>query len=152
MDDDRLSSYMDRLEKVVTSALMVMMAVVVVLATGELGWILVKDALTPPILLLEIGELLELFGLFLLVLIGIELLHSVRTYLLRREIHLQAVLTVALIAIARKIVITDPSTMEQTGLLGIAAVVLALAVGYYLVQRAAPKRPGMSAEPRQPDS
>jgi uncharacterized membrane protein (DUF373 family) len=126
---------------------MVMMAIVVVLATGELGWILIKDALTPPLLLLEIDELLELFGLFLLVLIGIELLHSVGTYLVHREVHLQAVLAVALIAIARKIVILDPAKMDQMGLLGIAAVVLALTVGYYLVQLVAPKHPAQPADP-----
>lgn len=40
--------------------------------------------------------------MFLLVLIGIELLHSVRTYLVHREVHLQAVLAVALIAIAHR--------------------------------------------------
>jgi hypothetical protein len=65
--------YLDRFEKIITTALMFMMACVVVLATGELAWILIKDALTPPILLIEIGELLELFGFFLLVLIGIAI-------------------------------------------------------------------------------
>ena len=37
---------------------------------------------SPPLLLLEIDELLESFGLFMLVLIGIELLETiVKTYL-----------------------------------------------------------------------
>jgi uncharacterized membrane protein (DUF373 family) len=134
MDDHRMTSYLDRFEKTITAILIVMMAAVVVLATVELGWILVKDVLTPPIMLLEIDELLELFGLFLLVVIGIELLHSVRAYLAHRQVHLQAVLAVALIAIARKIVILDPAKTEQVNLLGIAGVVLALTIGYYLVK------------------
>lgn len=37
MDEHRLNSYMDRFEKIITSVLIVMMAGVVVLATGELG-------------------------------------------------------------------------------------------------------------------
>jgi len=41
-----------------------------VLTTIELAWILVKDVLTPPVFLLEIEEILELFGLFLLVLLA----------------------------------------------------------------------------------
>jgi uncharacterized membrane protein (DUF373 family) len=95
--------------------------------------------MTPPILLLEIGELLELFGLFLLVLIGIELLHSVKVYVERREVHLQAVLAVALIAIARKIVIADLEKLDAITLLGIAGVVFALTLGYWLVRITPPQ-------------
>jgi uncharacterized membrane protein (DUF373 family) len=148
MDDGRINSYVDKFERLITLALIVMMSVVVVLAAIELAWILIKDVLTPPVFLLEISELLELFGLFLLVLIGIELLHSVRTYLVHREIHLRAVLAVALIAIARKIVILDPEKLEKEPLLGIAAVIVALTFGYYVVQRwpagtpPAPREPG----------
>ncbi len=113
-----------------------MMAGVVLLATIELGWILAKDVLTAPVFLLEIEELLELFGQFLLVLIGIELLHSMKVYVERREVHLEAVLAVALIAVARKIVVLDPKEMPEGALLGIAALMLALALGYYMARRA----------------
>lgn len=126
---------LDIFERIVIHVLLVMMAVVVLLATIEFGWILVKDVLTPPILLLEIDELLELFGQFLLVLIGIELLHSLKTYLVHRAIHLEAVLMVALIAVARKIIVLDPKALPEGALLGIAVMVLALAFGYHLVQR-----------------
>jgi hypothetical protein len=51
-----------------------MMAGVVLLATVELALLIGKDVLTPPLFLLELDELLELFGQFLLVLIGIELM------------------------------------------------------------------------------
>lgn len=124
-----------KIESAITRVLLVMMAGVVLLATVELGWILVKDVLTPPPFLLEIEELLELFGQFLLVLIGIELLHSMKVYVERREIHLEAVLVVAMIAVARKIVVLDPKEMPGGALLGIAAVMLALTLGYYLVRR-----------------
>lgn len=126
---------LDIFERIVIHVLLVMMAVVVLLATIEFGWILVKDVLTPPILLLEIDELLELFGQFLLVLIGIELLHSLKTYIVHRAIHLEAVLMVALIAVARKIIVLDPKALPEGALLGIAVMVLALALGYHLVQR-----------------
>lgn len=111
------------------------MAGVVLLATIELAWILVKDVLTPPFSLLEIHELLELFGLFLMVLIGIELLHSVKTYIVRREFHLETVLTVAMIAVSRKIIVLEPKELPEGTLLGIAALVLALALGYYVMRR-----------------
>lgn len=137
MDDQRLNALANSFEKFITVALIGMMAVVVFLSTVELAWILIKDVLSPPIFILEIAELLEIFGMFLLVLIGIELLHSVRTYLVEREIHLQAVLAVALIAIARKVVILDIEKLQNISLVGIAAIILALTIGYFMVKRVA---------------
>ena len=127
--------YLERFERAITHTLLVMMAGVVLLATIELAWILVKDVLSPPFFLLEIHELLELFGLFLMVLIGIELLHSVKTFIVRREFHLETVLTVAMIAVARKIIVLEPKELPEGTLLGIAALVLALALGYYVMRR-----------------
>ena len=127
--------YLDKFERAITHTLLVLMAGVVLLATIELAWILVKDVLTPPYFLLEVHELLELFGLFLLVLIGIELLHSVKTYIVRREFHLETVLTVAMIAVARKIIVLEPKELQEGTLLGMAALVIALALGYYVMRR-----------------
>ena len=128
-------SYLEKFETVITRVLLVMMTGVVLLATVELGWILGKDVLTPPLFLLEIEELLELFGQFLLVLIGVELIHTVKIYIESREIHLEAMLAVALIAVARKIIVLDPKELPEGTLLGIAAMVLALTFGYYLLGR-----------------
>lgn len=130
-----LLRYLEIFEQVITRALILMMAGVVLLATVELAWILAKDVLTPPVFLLEIDEMLALFGQFLLVLIGIELLHSMRVYSERREVHLEAVLAVALIAVARKIIVVDPARLPHGTLLGIAVVTLALTIGYYVVGR-----------------
>ncbi|MDJ0829799.1 MAG: phosphate-starvation-inducible PsiE family protein [Desulfobacterales bacterium] len=52
----------------------------------------------PPIFLFEINELLEIFGFFLLILICLELLESIRIYLIEGALHVQIVLEVALIA------------------------------------------------------
>ena len=127
--------YLDTFERIITRALLVMMASVVLLATVELAWLLGKDVLSPPLFLLGLDELLELFGQFLLVLIGIELLHSMKIYIEHRVIHLEAVLSVALIAVARKIVILDTKELPEGALLGIAAMLFALTLGDDLVQR-----------------
>jgi uncharacterized membrane protein (DUF373 family) len=127
--------YSKKFEKVIVLALLIMMSIVVLLATIELGYILIKDILTPPVIFLEIEELLELFGLFLLVLIGIELLETVKAYLSRHVIHSHVVFTVALIAIGRKVIILDIYKIEGSTLIGMAAIIIALAVGYFLVRR-----------------
>jgi len=128
--------YVEKFEELISRALLLMMAAVVLLTTIELAWILVKDVLTPPVFLLEIGEILELFGLFLLVLIGIELMHSVKIFIKRRAIHLEAMLVVALVAVARKVIVLEPKELAPEAVLGLAAMALALTIGYYLVRRA----------------
>ncbi len=140
-----LPTYLDTFERIITRTLLVMMAGVVLLATVELAWLLGKDMLSPPLFLLGLDELLELFGQFLLVLIGIELLHSMKVYIEHRMIHLEAVLSVALIAVARKIIVLDTKELPEGILLGIAAIVFALTLGYYLVRRS-------SREKGNPDS
>ena len=121
-------------EKIIVFSLVGMMALVVALATVELGWVIVKDIITPLVFLLEIHELLEIFGLFLLVLIGIELLDTIKTYLEKRILHVEVVLIVAIIAIARKVIILDEKETSELALFGIGAIILALTIGYYLVK------------------
>ena len=124
-----------KFEKLILVSLVLMMSIVVLLSTIELGWIILKDILTPPVVLLEIDELLEVFGFFLLVLIGIELLETIKTYFVEHVIHAEVVIEVAMIAIARKVIILDVKELPSLTLLGIAAIIITLAVAYWLVKR-----------------
>jgi uncharacterized membrane protein (DUF373 family) len=126
-----------RAVKVMIKILMVMMAVVLGLSVIDLGWLIIKDISAPPYLLLSVGQLLELFGLFMLVLIGIELLETImKTYLTNDYPHVEVVLAVAIIAIARKVIVLDAKGTDGLGLLGIAGIILALTAGYFLMKRA----------------
>jgi len=124
-----------KFEKVITVTLVVMMAIVVLLATIELGWIIIKDIITPPVFLLEIEELLDIFGLFLLVLIGVELLETIKAYVKENVVHFEVVLTVAMIAIARKVIILDVKELPSMTLVGIAAIIVALAAAKFYYRR-----------------
>lgn len=123
-----------RFENVIVLTLIIMMMVVVLLSTIELGWLLINDIITPPVLLLEIDELLELFGFFMLVLIGLELLETIRAYYVDHTFHSEIVINVAMIAIARKIIILDVKDMSSATLIGIAAIVLALSAAYFAIK------------------
>jgi uncharacterized membrane protein (DUF373 family) len=125
-----------KFEKAITVTLVVLMAVVLLLATVELGWIIVKDIITPPVLLLEIHELLDIFGLFLLVLIGVELLETIKAYLRENVVHFEVVLTVAMIAIARKVITLDVKELPGLTLVGMAAIIVGLAAAKYYFRRA----------------
>lgn len=128
--------YLKKLERILIHALMVMMAVVLLLSTVELGWIIVNDVISPPLFLLEIEELLDIFGLFMLVIIGIELLETImKTYLKENVNHVEVVFLVAMIAIARKVIILDVKDVSGVTLVGIGAIVITLSAGYYLIRK-----------------
>ena len=133
---DMMIEAIKRFERGIFISLLIMMSLVVLLATIELGWIIIKDIITPPIFLLEINELFEIFGLFMLVLIGVELLETIaKTYTNKNVNHAKIVMAVAIIAIARKVIILDVEKYSGQALVGIAALILALSLGYFLVQR-----------------
>jgi uncharacterized membrane protein (DUF373 family) len=69
---------------------------------------------------------------FLLVLIGVELLETLRACLKKDVIHVRVVLEVALIAMARKVIIAEPAAVPGLTLLGVAALILALAIAFYV--------------------
>ena len=111
------------------------MGLVVMLATLELVYVIALDLLSPPIVLLDSKELLDIFGYFLLILIGIELLETFNIYIRERAINVQVVLLVAMIALARKVIILDAEDIQSLTLFAIGFVILALAAGYYMVKR-----------------
>ena len=123
-------------EKLVIVTLIVMMLLAIVLTTVELGWIMAQQIISPPFFLLSIQELFELFGFFMMILIGIELLQSIKMYVTHNQIHVEVVFMVAMIAIARKVIILDMHETTGLSLVGLAAIILALATGYFLVRKA----------------
>jgi len=126
-------------KKTVVLGLLGLMFLVVIAGAIELVFVVFQAMLEPPrYLLLDIGELLRIFGFFLMVLIGMELLATIRMYIEEDTIHVELVMVVALIAVSRKIIVLDYDKTDATTVLGIAALVLALSAGYYLVKRSHP--------------
>jgi uncharacterized membrane protein (DUF373 family) len=81
-----------------------------------------------------------------LVLIGVELLETIKAYLLEKVIHVEIVLEVALIAIARKVIILDLEKYSSLTVLGIAGLILAVAVAFFVVKKKPKIRSGFSIE------
>ena len=127
--------FLKKFEHMIIHALIVMMVIIILLSTIELAWIIIKDILSPPIVMLRIEELLEVFGFFLLVLIGIELLETIKAYLIEKVVHVEIVIEVALIAIARKVIILDVDKYSHLTVMGIAALILAMAAAIFAIKR-----------------
>jgi uncharacterized membrane protein (DUF373 family) len=123
-----------RFEQAIIIVLAVMMAVVVAFSTLDLANVIVEKLIDAPFLLLKAEELIDLFGLFLLVLIGLELLEIIKSYAMDNVVHVRVVLTVAMIAIARKVIILNVDTLSATSMLGIAAIIVALSAAHYALK------------------
>jgi uncharacterized membrane protein (DUF373 family) len=128
-----------RFEDVAVLVLMSLLMVVVAISIVELGWLLLSDLTSIGTMLLDVEEMLGLFGFFLLVLVGLELLTTMKSYLADRVIHVEVVLEVSLIAVAQKIIILDTKS-EGTNLLGLAGLVMALALAFWIVRAARRRR------------
>ena len=85
---------------------------------------------------ITVSELHDLFASFLLILIGIELLETVRMYLNENVIRVEVVLVVAIISVARHVIDLDNFKSDTHNILGTAGLILALTAGYYFIKRA----------------
>jgi uncharacterized membrane protein (DUF373 family) len=138
-----LERLLTRVQGFVVLVLAGMLVVVMLLSTVHLGALIAQEVWAPPRFLIRVQGLLEIFGYFLLVLIGVELLETLKAYLQKDVVHVRVVLEVALIAMARKVIIEEPNAVPGLTLFGIAALILALGIAFYF-ERQLPKhvRPG----------
>jgi len=125
----------DVIEKLIIRVLIVFMLLANAFGTVSLGHVLVMDLLSPPLLLLDITELFEIFGLVLVLLIGMELLRSMKMLLTEENIQAELVIEVAIIALCNKIITLDIKNTTGTALLGLAALLIGLSAGYFVLRR-----------------
>ncbi len=133
-----MEALITKVQKFTVMALAGMLALVVILSTVHLGVLIGEEIWEPPRFMIRVQGLLEVFGYFLLVLIGVELLETLKAYLKKDVIHVRVVLEVALIAMARKVIIEEPNAVSALTLVGIAALILALGIAFYF-ERQSPK-------------
>ena len=131
-----MEKFLKKFERIIVIALLGMMALVVLLGTMELAVIILDQMLQPPrFILLGMSELLAIFNFFLLVLIGLELIEVIKVYLVDEQVHVEVIFLVAIIAVARKIIVLDVKELDPLVSLGMAAIIVSLAGGYYLLKR-----------------
>jgi uncharacterized membrane protein (DUF373 family) len=130
-----LETVLTKVQKVTVMVLAGMLMVVMVLSTLHLGVLICHEVWAPPRFLIRVEGLLDIFGYFLLVLIGVELIETLKAYVKKDAIHVRIVLEVALIAMARKVIIEEPNDVAGLTLLGIAALILALAIAFYFERK-----------------
>jgi len=124
-----------KIERAIAIALLALMGIVVISGVLEVAYVVVTDLMTPPGFFLGVEDLFDIFGLFLMVLIGLELMTSIEMYLDDNTIHAELMFLVALTAVARKVVILDAKSIDAMTVFAIAALVVALSGGYYIIKK-----------------
>jgi len=131
-----LDTLLAKIQKFTVLVLAGMLVVVVVLSTAHLGMLIGEEIWKQPRFLIPVQGLLDIFGYFLLVLIGVELLETLKAYLKKDVIHVRVVLEVALIAMARKVIIEEPNAVSGLTLFAVAALILALGIALHFERQA----------------
>jgi uncharacterized membrane protein (DUF373 family) len=131
-----METLLTRVQKLIAFVLGILLIVVVALSTAHLGFLIAQEIWAPPRFLIPVQGLLEIFSFFLLVLIGVELIETLKGYLKNEVIHVRLVLEVALIAMARKVIILEPNSVSGSTMFGVAALIFALAVAFYFERQA----------------
>jgi uncharacterized membrane protein (DUF373 family) len=119
-----------------TIGILAVLLFVLVAAFIDVAYEIYQKILAPPILIVDASGLMSLFSLVLVLLIGLELIETVKTYLDDDVIHVDLVVLVAIIAIARKVIVWDIEKYNYIDLLSLAAMTTALGVTYFLIKRA----------------
>ncbi len=112
------------------------MGLVVIAALLEVCFELTRFVMDADGFLLDLQEIFTVLGWFLVVLIALELMASVAAFLEEKVIKVEFMYVVAITAVARKIVTMDSKEAEPLYLVGLAGVILALSIGYYLSKKA----------------
>ena len=109
-----METVLTKAQKLIAIALGILLIIVVALSTIHLGFLIAEEIWTPPRFLIPVQGLLEIFSFFLLILIGVELLaRDSKAYVRKDVIHVRLVIEVALIAMARKVIVLEPDAASS---------------------------------------
>ncbi len=137
-EDEKFLEAIEEIERVVSKLLSIGMIVVILIAISQLSYALIEKL----IITIERPNndnfnttLFELFGLFLNVLIALEILENITAYLRKHVIQVELVIVTSLIAVSRKIIILDLEKKGSDDLIALAVAILALSIGYFIVHQ-----------------
>ena len=121
-------------EGFVSKLLSIAMVLVVMVVIVDLGKYLAEALLDPDPYNFLGKTLLDIFGLFLSVLIALEILENITAYLKKHVVQVELVIVTSLTAVARKIIILDLDKVTGVSLIGLAIAIVALSISYFIVK------------------
>lgn len=138
-----MEPHLRRFEVVIIRSVQALMMLTIVLTLGMLTWLLIVEGIARLGSIDSVPELqplvLRAFGGALLVLLGLELLESLKTFAVHHAIRLEMILIVATIAVGRHIILLDFEHASGQTLVGVSALLMSLTAGYWLVKKSKPE-------------
>ena len=122
-------------ERWIVGALILLLMGTILFGTVAVAWSLIGDLLHAQDFVAQPRELFDVFGLFVAVLVGVELLKILRHVMVSHEVDTALVVETALIALCNKVITLNPSSYEWTTLLAVAGLILALAAAIFALGR-----------------
>ena len=131
---DKSFMHLIEIVEVIVAKLLSLFMIIVIFATlGDLAIFIFQEILSP-----KEGSfsktLFQIFGLFLNVLIALEILENITGYLKKHVLQVELVIVTSLIAIARKIIILDLKVTEGIEIIGLGIAILALSISYWIIR------------------
>ena len=139
-EDRNFLKLIHNIENLVSKILSIALVIVIFVSIVDLIIVLSTDLLSREPQGFFNVTLIEIFGFFLNILIALELLENITVYLKKHVVQLELVLTTALIAVARKIIIFDTNKYQKFDLIALGVATICLAGGYWLVRRTHDRR------------
>jgi uncharacterized membrane protein (DUF373 family) len=131
--DENFLGGIEKLQGIVAKFLSIAMVLVILAALVDLGWFLFKELVSEPFGFFS-STLIEIFGLFLNILIALEILENITAYLRKNVLQVELVIVTSLIAVARKIIILDFEKTSGIDLIGLAIAIFALSISYWIIR------------------
>ncbi|MFO7940251.1 MAG: phosphate-starvation-inducible PsiE family protein [Bacteroidales bacterium] len=129
------------IERFLIWGVLLVMSVILILAFVDITWEIKEKVLASPTLIIDANGLMDLFSTFLVLLIGLELLETVKAYLKEDIIHVEFIILVAIIAVARKVIVWDFVKFRTQELIALAITITALGVTYFLIKKSHSRAP-----------
>jgi uncharacterized membrane protein (DUF373 family) len=120
-------------ENVLSKVLSLFMVAVIFVSVIDLGVVLFHALLDPPDDFLG-RTLINIFGLFLNILIALEILENITAYLRQHVVQVELVIVTSITAVARKIIILDFAKTTGIDLIGLALAVFGLSISYWIIR------------------
>lgn len=138
--DEEFLELIEKIQTWISKILSLAMIVVIIIAVIDIIIIIGNEILVGHSIGRFNNFLVAIFGIFLNVLIAIEILENITAYLRKHVIQAELVIVTSLIAIARKIIILDFAKTDGLELIGLGIAVFALAITYWIIKSVNTKR------------
>ncbi|ESA35994.1 membrane protein [Leptolyngbya sp. Heron Island J] len=131
--DEGFTTGISQFESLVSKLLSIAMLIVIMVIMVDLALFLASALFNPSPKGFFVATLTDIFGLFLSVLIALEILENITAYLQKHVVQVELVIVTSLIAVARKIIILDLEKVSGISLIGLAIAILSLSLSYWII-------------------